>query len=100
MSVKGFYTRFMDNEKSSETDVRQNLTDAECPKEMIACFIALQAKENLPEQLAFLDMHRKTLLNRVHQSQYSLDCLDFLIFALQKQSGTKTPKQRNKEHSS
>lgn len=90
----------MNNENSSETDVRQNLTDAECPEEMIACFMALQATGDLPEQLAFLATHRKTLLNRVHQSQYALDCLDFLIFSLQKQTLTKTPKRRNKEHTS
>lgn len=67
-----------------EAGVRQNLADAECPEEAIECFIVLRSKGNIPEQLAFLAMHRKTLLNRMRQAQHALDCLDFLVFTLKK----------------
>ena len=71
-----------------EGDVRRNLADAECPEEAIACFIALRSRGNVPEQLALLAMHRKTLLNRIRQAQHALDCLDFLVFTIKKQAGT------------
>lgn len=81
----------------NETSVRQNLLDAECPLEAIKCFMALRSRGNIPEQLAFLAMHRKTLLNRLRQAQHSLDCLDFLIFSIKNQPVTEAEKQRIKE---
>lgn len=86
------------NTKSyGEAEVRQNLVDAECPEEAIECFMALCSRGNIPEQLAFLAMHRKTLLNRMRQAQHALDCLDFLIFTIKKQTVTEAEKQRIKE---
>lgn len=84
-------------ETKNEASVRQNLLDAECPQEAIECFMALQSRGNVPEQLAFLAMHRKTLLGRLRQAQHSLDCLDFLIFSIKKQTLTEAEKQRIKE---
>jgi hypothetical protein len=84
-------------DSDGEAGVRQNLVDAECPEEAIECFIALRSKGNVPEQLAFLAMHRKTLLNRMRQTQHALDCLDFLIFTIKKQTPIEAAKHRIKE---
>lgn len=80
-------------EPQDEAGIRQNLADAECPEQAIEGFIALRSKGNIPEQLAFLVMHRKTLLTRLRQVQHALDCLDFLIFTLKKQTVTEAAKQ-------
>lgn len=84
-------------ETHNDAGVRQNLLDAKCPQEAIECFMALRSRGNVPEQLAFLAMHRKTLLNRLRQAQHSLDCLDFLIFSIKKQPVTEAEKLRIKE---
>lgn len=80
-------------EAHDEDGVRRNLVHAECPEEAIECFIALRSKGNVPEQLAFLAMHRKTLLNRMRQARHALDCLDFLIFTIKKQTVAEVVKQ-------
>ncbi len=69
-----------------DSNVRQNLADADCPEEAVACFMALRSGGNIPEQLTFLAMHRKTLLGRMRQAQHALDCLDFLVVTIKKQS--------------
>jgi hypothetical protein len=51
-----------------DSNIRQNLADAECPEEAVSCFMSLRSGGNIPEQPA-------------------LDCLDFLVFTIKKQSG-------------
>ena len=61
--------------------VRQNLVDAGCSE----CFIAsYDAAGSCGEQLCQLRQHRKELLDRIHDGQRQLDCLDYLIYQVKR----------------
>ena len=60
----------------------QNLEDAGCEQADIARFLQLEQEGRRPELLRFLRAHRTTLLNRLHVSQRQIDCLDYLIYQM------------------
>ena len=62
-------------------ELRQNLLDAGCDSSQIEVF------EHLAEsgdRLDLLEAHRKDLLEKLHQSQRQIDCLDYLLYQLRK----------------
>lgn len=62
--------------------IRQNLIDAGCKEDLTEqCIVLYENKENkrLTNQLL---IHRKSLLNNLHQIQYEIDCLDYLLCQL------------------
>lgn len=61
--------------------VAQNLLDAGCDAAFIRQYAQLKG---LPEQLLLLRKHRRTLLDRIHEEQHRLDCLDYLIYMTSK----------------
>lgn len=63
-----------------------NLRDAGCDAETAAQFMALEETGALPEQLRLLSAHRRQLLDRLHQEERQIDCLDYLVYHLQKRS--------------
>ncbi|MGI6009973.1 MAG: hypothetical protein ACOX8H_00560 [Ruminococcus sp.] len=63
--------------------VLQNLRDAGCTDEMVEKFLALQDSENEEQQIRFLSGHRKHLLEKLHQEEKRIDCLDYLIYQIQ-----------------
>ena len=62
----------------------QNLRDAGCDQDTIACFIKLSEQEKIDKELCLLSKHRKELLDCVHENQKKIDCLDYLIYQLKK----------------
>lgn len=65
--------------------LRQNLIDAGCSRELIKQCIAL-VQENKPKEfLPLLSRHRRSLLDSIHQWEKQLDCLDYLIYQLEKE---------------
>lgn len=62
--------------------VTQNLIDAGCSHEMVKQFMELQGKEE--EQLNLLSCHRKKLLKQLHLEEHRIDCLDYLVYRMQK----------------
>lgn len=64
----------------------QNLIDAGCPYDMIERFMACYEQENPFEGLRILSKQRRQLLDDMHDSQKKLDCLDYLIYQLKKES--------------
>ncbi len=70
----------MDKEK-----LIQNLKDANCDTDIIAKFFELENSNKVPEQIKLLSAHRKSLLDKLHKNQKCLDCLDYLIFNLEKE---------------
>lgn len=62
--------------------LHQNLLDAGCETEVIDDYMKLYEKCEHQELTACLLVHRKTLLEDLHQIQYKLDCLDYLMHQL------------------
>ena len=64
--------------------LHQNLIDAGCSHALVKQCIAL-AQENKPnELLPLLSRHRRSLLDGIHQWEKQIDCLDYLIYQLEK----------------
>ena len=65
--------------------LRQNLIDAGCNHALVKQCIAL-AQENKPKELLpLLSRHRQSLLDGIHQWEKQIDCLDHLIYQLEKE---------------
>lgn len=62
----------------------QNLLDAGCSQELIEKCMTLARKRQPADILPLLSHHRKELLNNVHESQKRIDCLDFLVYNINK----------------
>jgi hypothetical protein len=59
-----------------------NLQDADCSQEMIQQFL----QERDPEKrLRLLSVHRRHLLDGIHDGQRKLDILDYLIFIMKQE---------------
>lgn len=73
--------------------VRQNLIDAGCDKttteECMACFKEGNEKKLLLE----LARHRRSLLDELHKEQKRIDCLDYLVYSIQKEGKQKEAKK-------
>ena len=65
--------------------LRQNLIDAGCGEELVQRCVALTEGERTAEVLRILSRHRKTLLDTVHQGEKQIDCLDYLVYKLEKE---------------
>ena len=72
------------NENPYAYTVVQNLKDAGCTDEMVEKFMALQGSEGKEQQLRLLSGHRKRLLEKLHEDKRQIDCLDYLIYQMEK----------------
>lgn len=63
---------------------RQNLIDAGCGQEVVARCMELREQQNTAQLMRELAWHRKSLLDTVHTGQKQIDCLDYLIYQMQK----------------
>ena len=72
------------NENPYAYTIVQNLKDAGCTDEMVEKFMALQDSEGEEQQLIRLAIHRKHLLEKLHQDERRIDCLDYLIYQMEK----------------
>ena len=63
----------------------QNLVDAGCSKKEITACMDYAKKGEWKSLLPVLAQHKNTLLERVHTSEKQIDCLDFLIYRLNKE---------------
>ena len=72
---------------AADTDgiLRQNLVDAGCGPEIVRQCMALARKQDQAELMRVLSRHRRTLLDTLHQSEKQIDCLDYLVYTLEKQ---------------
>ena len=62
----------------------QNLKDAGCDRETVEHFMELEETGDTQEQLKLLAVHRKRLLDRVHREEKRINCLDYLVYQIQK----------------
>ena len=64
--------------------VMRNLHDAGCDVRTREKFLELYSGGKIEEGVRLLRQHKKALLDDLHASQKKIDCLDFLIFKLQR----------------
>lgn len=72
------------NGKKEEMAIIQNLRDAGCDDCMISAFVEDVKEGNMTEGLKLLSMHRRFLLDNLHEEQKRIDCLDYLVYKMKK----------------
>lgn len=75
----------MPNASDTQGILMQNLLDAGCSGDTVRRCMELAGKQERGELLRVLSHHRRELLDLVHQSEKQIDCLDYLIFQIEKQ---------------
>lgn len=68
----------------SQAALVDNLRDAGCSKGQIEEFLAYFAQGKTGCQLSLLEEHRRRLLCRLHREERWIDCLDYLIYQIQR----------------
>lgn len=68
-----------------EEAIIQNLKDCGCGAETIEAFVEDIRKEKYSEGLKLLAAHRRTLLDDLHNEQKRIDCLDCLVYKMEKE---------------
>ena len=64
--------------------LHQNLVDAGCSKDLIETCMELAKANKLKCLLPLLSKQRINLLDSVHDGQKQIDCLDFLVYSINK----------------
>lgn len=73
-------------EASDLADIlRQNLVDAGCGEEMVRQCMAFAGERDCAGLLRVLACHRRMLLDTVHRNERRIDCLDYLVYRLERQ---------------
>ncbi len=62
--------------------VIQNLKDAGCSQDTIVCCMECLDCGKETELLKQLENHRKGLLQKVHEDEKQIDCLDYLVYQI------------------
>lgn len=64
----------------------QNLIDAKCSRELTQECILLASEGKSAQMMIKLNEQRKGLLDKIHEDQKALDCLDYLMFQIKKET--------------
>lgn len=64
----------------------QNLIDAGCDTALTEQFVSLVEQGQEKDALALLAKHRKNLLEHCHAAERKIDCLDYLVYHMEKQT--------------
>ena len=65
--------------------LRQNLVDAGCDRHLIACCMDGFRKRDSTKVENLLKQQRKKLLGKIHAGQKQLDCLDYLLYRMDRE---------------
>lgn len=68
----------------NENNIRQNLIDAGCNEEQVDELIKKIKNGEIKTCLKQLSNHRGCLLDNLHKEQKCIDCLDYLIYQIEK----------------
>ncbi len=68
----------------SKEAVIRNLKDAGCSQDTINRFMESLKNGTPEEQLQILSQHRSKLLDKVHIEQKRIDCLDYLVYQIER----------------
>ena len=75
----------MPEASDAQAILRENLRDAGCDPDMICRCEVLAHGKKKGELLRVLSLHRRALLDTVHENERRIDCLDYLIYQIEKQ---------------
>lgn len=75
--------------ENNENAMIQNLKDAGCDKDTITAFVKDLREEKITDGLKLLAVHRRSLLDKLHKEQKRIDCLDYLVYKLEKNQKVK-----------
>ncbi len=64
--------------------LHQNLIDAGCGEDLIKTCMELAKANRWKRILPLLSKQRTNLLDVVHDGQWQIDCLDFLVYSINK----------------
>lgn len=70
--------------KTNEDAIIQNLLDAGCDNKTIHAFMKDIRENKMEAGLKLLAIHRRALLDDIHKEQKQIDCLDYLVYTIQK----------------
>ncbi len=73
----------MDNIQEQKRTI-QNMKDAGCSEETIDRFLLCYQAGDIKGELKVLSNHRQALLDEVHKGQKEIDCLDYLVYQIEK----------------
>ncbi|MCM1039667.1 MAG: hypothetical protein NC434_10120 [Ruminococcus sp.] len=71
---------------SSETEMIQNLKDAGCGADTITEFVEDIRQGEVESGKRLLETHRRMLLEDLHTAQKHIDCLDYLVWQMDKEA--------------
>ena len=66
----------------SEEMLITNLKDAGRDDKTIAAFLHYRQMNEQAKQMDLLKKHRYSLLDKIHEDQKAIDCLDYLLYKL------------------
>lgn len=69
----------------TEKIIYQNLIDAGCDNNITKDCMLLFKRGKPTDMLPILKQYRKKLLDSIHKGQKQIDCLDYLIYKIQKE---------------
>lgn len=64
--------------------LRQNLIDAGCNQELVRRCMDLAQRKETGELARILSQYKRTLLDTIHTEQKKIDCLDYLVWRIEK----------------
>lgn len=73
----------MNNVKEQERMIL-NMTDAGCSEDTINSFWLCYQEGDVKGELKVLSNHRQALLDEVHKGQKGIDCLDYMVYQIEK----------------
>lgn len=68
----------------TETNIIQNLRDAGCSESQIEEFMEYAGKHEKDSGLKLLRQQRNILLDGLHEKQHMIECLDYLVYQIEK----------------
>lgn len=74
------------NQLTDESRIIRNLQDAGCDQSTIDRYFTLQKNDCRQEQYRLLYKQRALLLDKIHDTQRMIDCLDYLIYSMKNEN--------------
>ena len=74
-------------------EILQNLKDAGCDEATIGCYIGCCGCGQ--DQVKVLKKHRRCLLDKIHEGQKQIDCLDYLLYQMEKEQRKKESEDKH-----
>lgn len=60
------------------------LEDCGCPEKLIEQFLLYRKENEIKKQMSLLHRHRYDLLDILHDDQRKIDCLEYIIYRIEK----------------